>query len=140
MDDQIRIMARAQYPGPQRQHGIGMLTVFIMLAVGIFLGIFAIKVVPEYMENWTVQAIVDDAVADPELLKQTKVRIYDHLNKAYRQNNLWDLKAEDTIVLEKLGRNKGYNMTVQYEKRTNFIHNIYLVTAFEAKPEAPAAP
>lgn len=128
-------MARAHYPGPQKQRGIGMMTVFFMLSIGIFLGIFAIKVIPEYLENWTVENIVQDAMEDPELLTQTKVRIYDHLNKAYRQNNLWDLKAEDTIVLEKVGRNKGYNLTVQYEKRTNFIHNIYLVTTFEKKAE-----
>jgi hypothetical protein len=131
-------MARAQYPGPQRQHGIGMVTVFIMLSVGIFLGVFAIKIVPEYLENWTVESIVQSAVDDPEVLKQTKSRIYNHLNKAYRQNNLWELTAEDTVVLEKMGRNQGYNITVKYEKRTNFIHNIYLVTAFEGAPVALA--
>ncbi|MFT6303838.1 MAG: hypothetical protein ACI9XK_004161 [Granulosicoccus sp.] len=133
-------MSRAHFPGPQRQHGIGMVTVFVMLAIGIFLGIFAIKVVPQYIENWTVQSIVQDAVNDPDLLKQTKGRIYTHLNKAYRQNNLWDLKAEDSITLEKLGRDKGYKLLVKYERRANFIHNIYLVTAFEETPEIEAAP
>lgn len=133
-------MARAQFPGPQRQHGIGMVSVFIMLSVGIFLGIFAIKIVPEYIENLTVESIVQTAVNDPAVLKQTKSRIYNHLNKAYRQNNLWDLKAEDTVVLEKLGRNKGYNIKIKYEKRTNFIHNIYLVTAFEGTPVLQAVP
>lgn len=133
-------MSRAQFPGPQRQRGIGMLTVFIMLGIGIFLGIFAIKIVPQYIENWTVQSIVQSAADDPAVLKQTKSKIYHHLNKAYRQNNLWDLKAEDTVVLEKVGRNKGYKISVKYEKRANFIHNIYLVTAFEETPEATAAP
>ena len=127
-------MARAHYPGPQRQHGIGMITMFIMLSVGIFLGVFAIKIVPEYLENWTVESIVQTAVDDPAVLKQTKSRIYNHLNRAYRQNNLWDLKAEDTVVLKKIGRNKGYDISVKYEKRTNFIYNIYLVTAFEGAP------
>ena len=117
-----------------------MVSVFIMLSVGIFLGIFAIKIVPEYMENLTVESIVQTAVNDPAVLKQTKSRIYNHLNKAYRQNNLWDLKAEDTVVLEKLGRNKGYNIKIKYEKRTNFIHNIYLVTAFEGTPALQAVP
>ena len=129
-------MAKAHYPGPQRQRGIGMLTVFLMLAIGIFLGIFAIKVVPQYIESWTVQTIVEDANANPELLKQTKAKIYDHLNGAYRQNNLWDLRAEDTVVLKRTGRNKGYSLKVEYEKRTNFLHNIYLVTAFNVEPEA----
>jgi len=117
-----------------------MLTVLLMLTVGIFLGIFAIKVVPEYLENWTVKAIVQSAAEDPAVLKQTKSEIYTHLNKAYRQNNLWELTAEDTVVLEKLGRNKGYNISVKYEKRTNFIHNIFLVTSFEGMPLSPGTP
>lgn len=131
-------MSRAHFPGPQRQRGIGMVTVFIMLSVGIFLGIFAIKVVPQYLENWTVETIVQSAADDPDLLKQSKLRIYDKLNQSYRQNNLWDLKAEDTVVLEKIGRNKGYNIRVKYEKRTNFLHNIYLVTAFDTVPDTVA--
>ncbi|MFT4729248.1 MAG: hypothetical protein ACI9UN_003765 [Granulosicoccus sp.] len=133
-------MSRAQFPGPQRQRGIGMLTVFIMLSIGIFLGIFAIKIVPQYLENWTVKTIVQNAAEDPSFLKQTKGRIYIDLNKSYRQNNLWNLTAEDTVVLEKVGRNKGYSISVKYEKRANFIHNIYLVTAFEETPEITAAP
>jgi hypothetical protein len=140
MADQIRTMSRAQFSGPQRQRGIGMLAVFVMLSIGLFLGVFAMKIVPEYMENWTVQTIVQNAAEDPVLLKQTKTKIYDKLNKSYRQNNLWNLTAEDTVVLEKLGRNQGYNIMVKYEKRINFIHNIYLVTAFEQAPEAKAAP
>jgi hypothetical protein len=133
-------MSRAQFPGPQRQRGIGMLAVFIMLSIGIFLGIFAIKIVPQYLEHWTVKTIIQNAAEDPDFLKQTKGRIYTDLNKSYQQNNLWNLTAEDTVVLEKIGRNKGYSISVKYEKRANFIHNIYLVTAFEETPEITAAP
>ena len=128
-------LARAQFSNPRRQRGIGMVTVFLMISVFLFLGVFAIKIVPEYMENWTVRSIAQSAVDEPEVLKQTKTIIYNHLNTAYRQHSLWDLRAEDTIVLEKLGRNKGYAMKVQYEKRTNFMHNIFLVTAFDYTPE-----
>jgi len=127
-------MDNRQIPSRKRQHGIGMVSVFVMLSIGIFLGIFAIKVVPEYLENWTVTKIAQDTVDNPALLNQTKSKIYNHLNKAYRQNNLWDLKAEETIVLEKLGRNRGYSLTVKYEKRTQFLHNISLVTSFEDTP------
>jgi len=128
-------MAKRYSNAPNRQHGIGMLTVFIMLSIGIFLGVFAIKVVPEYIEFWTVDKIATQSAEDEELMKQTKVEIYNHLNGAYRHNNLWDLKAEDTIHLKKVGRNKGYELSVNYEKRTQFIHNIYLVTAFGAGAE-----
>lgn len=134
-------MTTRKFNGPQRQRGIGMLSVFVMLSIGLFLGLFALKIVPEYMENWTVEQIAEDTQANPEILKQTKAKIYDHLNQAYRQNNLWDLTAEDTIVLEKQGRSKGYSLKVKYEKRVPFVHNIHLVASFDsADGEEEAAP
>lgn len=134
-------MTTRTYNRPQRQHGIGMVSVFVMLSIGLFLGLFALKIVPEYMENWTVKQIVEDTQANPEILKQTKGKIYNHLNQAYRQNNLWDLTAEDTIVLENQGRGKGYALKVKYEKRVPFIHNLHLVAAFDnaGDDQAPVA-
>ncbi|MFK8077963.1 MAG: DUF4845 domain-containing protein [Granulosicoccus sp.] len=134
-------MTTRKFNRPQRQRGAGMLSVFVMLCIGLFLGLFALKMVPEYMENWTVEQIAEDAQANPEILKQTKAKIYDHLNRAYRQNNLWDLTAEDTIVLDKKDRGQGYSLKVKYEKRVPFIHNIHLVAAFESSDgEAAPAP
>ena len=112
-----------------------MFSVFIMITIGLFLGMFALKLVPVYIQNWTVSQIVERSAADPELLKQSKAKIYTHLNGAYRQNNLWDLTAEDTIVLKRAPRGKGYNMVVSYEARTNFISNISLVTSFGESAE-----
>ena len=134
-------MTTRAFNRPQRQHGIGMVSVFVMLSIGLFLGLFALKIVPEYLEHWMVEQIAEDAQANPEILKQTKAKIYNHLNQAYRQNNLWDLTAEDTIVLEKQGRSKGYSLKVKYEKRVPFFHNIHLVTSFDSTGEEaePAA-
>ena len=123
-------MAKTYSSGPHTQRGVGMFAAFVMLAIGLFLGMFALKLVPVYIDNWTVQKIVEKSSEDPNLLKQSQAKIYDHLNGAYRQNNLWDLTAEDTVVLKRAARSKGYNMFVKYESRTNFISNISLVTSF----------
>jgi hypothetical protein len=108
----------------------------LILSVTIFLGLFAIKVGPHYLENWTVTKIASDLAADPQMLKQPRSKVYKHLSQAYRTNNLWDLEAEDTIKLKKDAK-KGYIVSVQYEKRANLFHNIDLVTSFNKTTNAP---
>jgi hypothetical protein len=119
------------------QRGMGMTTVLVIMAVCIFLGLFAFKVAPHYMENWTVSKIANDVASNPELLKQPRSKVYSYLSQAYRTNNLWDLDPEQTIKLKKDG-NRGYIVTVDYERRAKLFHNIDLVTTFNK--EATAAP
>lgn len=117
-------------PQIKRQEGVGFTGYFFLLAVGIFIGLFVFKVGPHYFQNLTVQSIVTDLNEKPEILKQSRSKVYSHINKAYRQNNLWDIRAEDTIKLVR-GEGRKFHVTVQYEQRTNLLHNIDLVTRFD---------
>jgi len=119
----------------QRQRGLGFTSVLVIMSVTIFIGMFAFKVAPHYMENWTVSKIAEDVAANPELLKKPRSKVYDYINQAYRTNNLWDLDPEETIKLKKDGK-KGYIVSVQYEKRAKLFHNIDLVTTFDTTSEA----
>ncbi len=116
----------------KHQRGMGMLSIFAIIAVAVFLGMFAFKVGPHYMENWTVSKIASDVASNPDLLKQPRSKVYSYINQAYRTNNLWDLSPEDTIKLKKDG-NRGYLVRVQYEKRDTLIRNIDVVTSFDTE-------
>jgi len=120
----------------KQQKGMGYISVMVLMSLGIFIGLFAIKVGPHYMENWTVTKVVEDLAADPDLLKQPRSKVFQHINNAYRTNNLWDLKAEDTITLTR-DKKKGYLVTVQYERRAKLFHNISVVTQFDSSPNSP---
>ena len=109
---------------------MGFTSVLVIISVVIFIGLFAFKLAPHYMENWTVTKIADDVAANPDLLKKPRSKVYAYINQAYRTNNLWDLEPKDTIKLKKDG-NKGYIVSVQYEKRAKLFHNIDLVTTFD---------
>jgi len=124
-------------PALKHQRGMGMLTILVIMAISIFLGLFAFKVGPNYMESWTVSKIADDVAANPELMKQPRSKVYQYIHQAYRTNNLWDLKPEDTIKLKKDGK-RGYIVSVEYEKRENLFSNIDVVTSFNK--EATSVP
>lgn len=125
-----RLAIFSSHPSIGRQRGIGLLSLFVIISVCIFLGLFAFKVGPNYLENWTVSKIAKDVASDPVLLKQPRSKVYNYISQAYRTNNLWDLNPEETIKLKKDGK-RGYIVTVQYEKRDRFFSNIDIVTSFD---------
>lgn len=112
------------------QAGMGTTAVLAIMGVAIFVGMFAFKIGPSYFENMTINKIVSDKVADRELMSGPKGKLMSSLNRAYDQNNLWEMKAEDTIELKKDKAN-GFIVTVKYEKRANLFGNIDVVTFFE---------
>jgi len=117
---------------PKKQAGLSFIGVFALIGVGMFLGLFAFKVGPNYFEYMTVKNIADEVQANTELLRSPKSKVMAHIGRAYRTNNLWDLKPEETITLQKDGK-RGYQVTVSYEKRANLFSNIDVVTAFNAQ-------
>ncbi len=113
----------------QRQRGITITGVMVIFAVAIFIGSFALKVGPHYFEHWTVTSITKDLDSKPEVLKQSRSKVYKHINQAFSHNNLWDLKAEEVVHLKREA-DKGYVVTVEYERRANLFRNIDVVTSF----------
>lgn len=120
-----------------KQRGMGATTMLIILSAAIFISLFAVKVGPHYFENMTVSSVAENAAANADLLRKPRSQIYASLNQAYRTNSLWDLKAEDTIKLKKVA-DRGYELTVQYEKRANLFANIDVVTRFDKVVEDPS--
>lgn len=112
------------------QSGMGYIGFILILSVSVFIGMFAIKVFPHYYQHWTVEKVTEDLVANPEVLRQSRSKVYSHINQAYRTNNLWDLTAEDTIELERDSR-KGHLVRVKYERRDTLFSNIDIVTTFD---------
>ncbi len=113
-----------------KQTGMSFIGVFCLVGLLAFVGLFAFKVVPGYVEFMTVSKIADDTQANADLMRAPKSKVMASINTAYRHNNLWDLKPEDTIKLTKDGA-KGYQVEVDYEKRANLLSNIYVVTSFK---------
>lgn len=124
------------FPQFKRQQGMSYTGALVILSVSIFIGMFAIKVGPHYFENWTVTKVADDLASKPEILKQSRSKVYQHINQAYRTNSLYDLQAEDTIKLKRDAK-LGYVISVQYERRETLFHNIDIVTSFDSSPNTP---
>ncbi len=125
----------AQLAKRSKQKGTSLLGVLLLISVAIFLGMFALKVIPAYLEYKTVAQIADDVANNPDLLRKPKSKINQYLAQAYRTNSLWDLRPEETIKLSKNSK-KGYMVTVDYEKRSLLFANIFIVSKFNKEAGA----
>jgi len=113
-----------------RQNGMSVFSVLIVLSIVAFLGLFAFKVVPNYMEYLTVKSIGSDISNNADLMKKPKSKVMQAIAQSYRSNSLWELKPEESFVLTKDAK-RGYIVTIDYEKRAVLFKNIDVVTRFD---------
>lgn len=118
-----------------RQDGISLGGVLLVLALIGLAALVAIRLVPVYLESFTVKesviSVVDEAKREP----LTPVQMRDLIVKRFRINNVKVVKKDDIII-----KREGffYKITVDYEVRTPFIQNIDFVVKFENHGEVPA--
>jgi len=118
-----------------RQRGVSTIMLILLIASGAFIGLFAAKVGPIYYEYMSIARIADETTENATVMSQTPSKVYTHIGKAYRTNNLWDVKAEDTISMRK---EKGkVIIDVDYEKRVPLFANIEIVTVFKKTAGTP---
>ena len=118
-----------------RQDGISLGGVLLVFALIGLAALVAIRLVPVYLESFTVKesviSVVDEAKREP----LTPVQMRDLIVKRFRINNVKVVKKDDIII-----KREGffYKITVDYEVRTPFIQNIDFVVKFENHGEVPA--
>ena len=118
-----------------RQQGMSFLLIVALLALLAFAAMFAVKVGPAYIEFRTISKLVDETNMNAHVMKQPRSKVLSHIDQAFRTNNLWDYRADDTVSFQK--SKGGLLVKVDYEKRTNLFANIDVVSVFKANQAKP---
>ncbi len=118
-----------------RQQGMSFLLIVALLALLAFAAMFAVKVGPAYIEFRTISKLVHETNMNAQLMKQPRSKVLSHIDQAFRTNNLWDYRADDTVSFQK--SKGGLLVKVDYEKRTNLFANIDVVSVFKANQAKP---
>lgn len=120
----------------KQQRGMSTLGMAFLLLVGVAVVYTAFKVVPVYVENRYISASLKslgDAVDDWQSISKSDIR--DRLFKFYNVNNI-ESKGSRNIDIER--RSSRTLVTVAYEERVDFVHNIDLVFTFENQLDSSA--
>jgi len=115
-----------------RQQGMTMIGMVIVVAfIGIF--VFALlRVTPFYLEQMKVTSILDDVKRNLDGNGPSMVQIRNALEKRLDIEMVTGINVRD-IAIKKSGN--GYLVQAKYERRAEFIGNLYLVTEFDEQVE-----
>jgi hypothetical protein len=119
-----------------RQRGLSMIGFLFVIAVLVFLAMLAMKLVPAYVEFFSVKKILNSMGQESDIKSQSNADIrYDFSKRAY-VGDVTVVKPEDISI----DRSSGMPViAVNYEFRTKLVGNTSLVVDFSASSDPNAA-
>lgn len=114
----------------QKQRGITMLGFLMVLTLGIFFAYCAMKIVPMYIEYYSVKKMLTTISKNPEAAGGSKEKIRELFNRSL-QIDYVKVITPDMLKIE--STDGGVNLTVDYERRENLMANMDVVGKFHAE-------
>ncbi|QQD19216.1 DUF4845 domain-containing protein [Spongiibacter nanhainus] len=110
------------------QRGIGMLSLFVLIAVVSLLGTVTIRLAPVYLDYWGLTRVIEGVVKEHNGTDASPVQVRSTLSRHFVTNrveavSIRDLKisvVDDNVVID-----------ASYEKRVPLIFNVDAVVKFE---------
>ena len=113
----------------RKQRGLTAISWVIILALVAIQGIFAMRVIPIYLDFNNVKKVMNALPADNTLKNKNPKQIRDIVNKRLKINNMYELaKNKDAIIFSKI--KNGYRLTLDYEQRGPIYKNLEFVATF----------
>ena len=114
------------------QAGASTLATVVVLLCAALLLIFTVKIVPIYVDDYTVKGLLENLQKDEETKTLTVRQLQERIQRRMSVNNVEVINAKD-IKLVKDGQRMS--MAVAYEVRTPLFQNIDAVVHFDHQYE-----
>jgi hypothetical protein len=113
----------------RKQSGLTMITWIVLIGMIGFIGVFAFKLIPIYMDYSTINNALT-GVAKSASPGVSPAQLKSAIDNAFDINSINSVKV-DEIGIKPDPDSKALVMSLDYDARTNFIANIDLVVHFE---------
>ncbi|MDN5870880.1 MAG: DUF4845 domain-containing protein [Nitrococcus sp.] len=109
------------------QEGMTLISwLVVVIGIGV-IALVAIRLVPVYIESYTVGSILQSMEGDPGLRSSTRQEVRETFEKRLNMNNI-DQGVEDNLKINKvLG---GLQLIVDYQARVHLLGNLDAVANF----------
>lgn len=115
----------------QQMRGIGGFTVIIFILFAVLVGNFALTIGKDYMQYWTVRAIMTEVAAAPGAAERTPQQLWNDINRRLAINSIYENIERENVRFEQDGT--GRFMILEYEVRRTFFANLDLVAQFNRR-------
>lgn len=124
-------------PMKSRQRGLTMFGFLFVAVVLIFVAMLAMKLVPAYIEFFSVKKILATMGQESEIRSRSNAEIRSDFSRRTAAGYVSVVKPEDLSI----DRRGGVPViTAEYEFRTKLVGNVSLVVDFSASSDPNAAP
>jgi hypothetical protein len=115
-----------------KQQGLTAITMLLILIIGGFLLLLAMKIGPIYLDHYKVKSIISNLAAQPNVGSRSRQQIQTDLWKRFYVNEIRDLD-KNAVKLKKVGA--GMQLELDYEVRKNILANVDAIVSFKEKVE-----
>lgn len=112
----------------QRQQGMGMVGLLVVVVVLGVLGISVVRIAPLYVDNWSLVNIIELVVDEKTGSQTSPAQVRTALSKQFTTNRIQAVKLSD-IQIKSDGRT--IHIDLSYERRVPLLYNIDAVVKFE---------
>ncbi|MCB1724063.1 MAG: DUF4845 domain-containing protein [Gammaproteobacteria bacterium] len=106
----------------------------IVLGILVFFILIGIKMVPTYLENYSIRQVLKNMENDREVRKMTPPELKKSFIKRLKINSVYDFDR-DAIKIKK--EKEGTSFTVTYEVRKPVAGNVAIVMSFSESATFP---
>ena len=118
------MLARGRLAG--KQQGLTTISWLVVLAVLGVLLTAGFKLGPLYLDNYFVRAAIH-SLANENVAEMTNADIRRRMSNTFTVNNIRDVSVKDMVITRE---NKRILVSLNYEKRVNFMGNLDFVAVF----------
>ena len=116
--------------GNRRQQGIGFIgLVFVVVVIGAVL-LIGFKVLPAYLQYFTVKSALKEITSDPELRNASSQEIRNAFDKRATVNDIKVIQGKE-LEIER-GREGGYTVSASYSQQIPLFQNVSACIDFSA--------
>jgi len=121
----------------KNQKGLTFISWLIILAIGGFFVLLALKLTPIYLENQSVKSVIKSLNNDPLIRKTDSRGIRKIIKKRMKINSIYDF-PKDAIKIKKT--KTRLNVDITYNKEEKIVANVYVLVKFSEQLSVDIVP
>lgn len=110
-----------------KHRGMTLIGFLIVLSAALFVAYIAMKLVPIYLNHYSVVSSMKSLAAEPDAANMSEARLRDMLSRKFMTSYVKHVTARDIEIV----RGTGVEIVAEYEVREDLIGNLDAVVTFK---------